>query len=880
MSKAVGQAAKLKAEIRLAQALSEFCARLSEPRSREFKTLRATSPPSPDDVVRLTEEVNRDGSRTHKAWRPYATKMALFLEKVQWLSRIGDVLLGSSQNWIASSVWTAVKVTLGIAVGSLRFFQRISDLFLKIGKASTVTKDLVELFPDSKELQDLMCEYLITLVNFCAKVVKELEKPTVLQLTCPFIAFFDKEASQFETDLAQWGIAIDKRVVVLLTRRQADSADTIAKIGRTLAQWVPSVEKKQQYLILRSSRLQEKLCSRQYERVAAWRRQRRKGTAEWLFKEQAYLDWKNTTKSGVLWIHGKLGSGKTVLLANIVAELYRLPQGGDNTISGDGRPIVTYHFCNHDRPDSNTYDFILGSVVQQIVARLEPGSRVIAEMDRYLQSAPCRPLEDEVIGILRRGLPRNRPVFMVLDALDECQEETAASILGALKSLSEVCVVRLCFSTRADAPVSGVIMSIFPRIDYQVSMSSPAAVADMESFVEAEFERRRHVRKLDVSLEGIVKDVLVGASEGMYLWVALQIETLFPLHGHTLLTDSDILRLLKNPPKDLFEVFDRALERISDPRYGKTIFQLVAAAKQPLTVAELRIALHVQPGNLDWNPMTIPKDGEAIISLCGGCLLEVDEEDDTVRFIHHSVRQHLVLDFEAVQRDDHGGASTYKFCESEADIHMGMVCVTYLRYSIFDTTLAAKSRLDVDVNQLTGTLNQLPGMEEGVASTLIAAIRRRRVLAQGKIDIGRILQCYLKPKVDIPGLLVFSDYAHEHWIWHTVRFWPEPCGEFKRYKKSGRCWIMSHLRCFGRWQKRPWGISIHLKAVIQKGCSGDSKGLLDYPIDPGVLPRLQRNSTEDVQLHLSVPGNLARLDGWGYSCLLPSALIEEYEIHP
>lgn len=62
MSTALSQVAPLKAEIRLAQALSEFCAGLSESRAREFKSLQTTSPPGPDDVVRLTEEINRDGS--------------------------------------------------------------------------------------------------------------------------------------------------------------------------------------------------------------------------------------------------------------------------------------------------------------------------------------------------------------------------------------------------------------------------------------------------------------------------------------------------------------------------------------------------------------------------------------------------------------------------------------------------------------------------------------------------------------------------------------------------------------------------------------------------------------------------------------------------
>jgi len=280
-----------------------------------------------------------------------------------------------------------------------------------------------------------------------------------------------------------------------------------------------------------------------------------------------------------------------------------------------------------------------------------------------------------------------------------------------------------------------------------------------------------------------------------YLWVALQIETLFPLHGNTLLTDSDILRLLENPPKDLSEVFDRALERIADRRYGKTIFQLIAAARRPLTVAELRIALHVQPGILDWDPMNLPKDGEAIIALCGGCLLEVDEEDDTVRFIHQSVQQHLEVAAAPTRRDDadgasasaganagagagaSAGASAYKFRISEADIYLGMVCVTYLRYSIFDTTMVATSKVLVDAGQLTKQVTRPAGTEASVVSTVITAIKRRRVSTQQEVDIGQILQRYLEPKVNVAELLVFSDYTHEHWIWHTARFWPAPCGE-------------------------------------------------------------------------------------------------------
>lgn len=82
MSVALSQTARLKPEIRLAQALSQFAAKLDENRRVTFKNLQSQSPPTAADVIRLTEEVNRDGSRLHKAWRPYGTRLVGILERI------------------------------------------------------------------------------------------------------------------------------------------------------------------------------------------------------------------------------------------------------------------------------------------------------------------------------------------------------------------------------------------------------------------------------------------------------------------------------------------------------------------------------------------------------------------------------------------------------------------------------------------------------------------------------------------------------------------------------------------------------------------------------------------------------------------------------
>jgi len=45
---------------------------------------------------------------------PLRHPMTLFLDKIQTLACVGDLLVGLSQNLIASGVWTVMKRTLGV----------------------------------------------------------------------------------------------------------------------------------------------------------------------------------------------------------------------------------------------------------------------------------------------------------------------------------------------------------------------------------------------------------------------------------------------------------------------------------------------------------------------------------------------------------------------------------------------------------------------------------------------------------------------------------------------------------------------------------------------------------------------------------------------
>jgi len=110
--------AKLDASLRLSQAISEFGALLDSVNAKHhavFKTLRTRKPPTAYDVLQFTEELNRDGLRLHRTWwKRYGTRLVKILDHIQIVMTAGDILIGGSQNMIASGVWAVVRLSLQV----------------------------------------------------------------------------------------------------------------------------------------------------------------------------------------------------------------------------------------------------------------------------------------------------------------------------------------------------------------------------------------------------------------------------------------------------------------------------------------------------------------------------------------------------------------------------------------------------------------------------------------------------------------------------------------------------------------------------------------------------------------------------------------------
>lgn len=115
MALALSNAGRLTADIRLAQAVSNYEASLNDAQKAEFRTLRyktRMTAPGADDVMKLTAEMDRQAGHKIGAWRCFGPRFTNVLHTVQQYAALGDIVIGGSQNLVACGVWCVVRTSL------------------------------------------------------------------------------------------------------------------------------------------------------------------------------------------------------------------------------------------------------------------------------------------------------------------------------------------------------------------------------------------------------------------------------------------------------------------------------------------------------------------------------------------------------------------------------------------------------------------------------------------------------------------------------------------------------------------------------------------------------------------------------------------------
>lgn len=229
-------------------------------------------------------------------------------------------------------------------------------------------------------------------------------------------------------------------------------------------------------------------------------------------------------------------------------------------------------------------------------------------------------------------------------------------------------------------------------------------------------------------------------------------------------TDNAIRQALAHLPRSLSKTYHRLLQispEMQQP-YQRETLELVFTAHRPLSVDEIREALSVTPGDAVWGAANQINDISGALKCCSAPLT-IDEEEATVRFMHHSVKQFLQKDF-GVTNDELRPSNYGKFSD-QADSFMGSVIMTYLSYGIFGSEISQADRSDSAIQIEPSAV--IDSTLKLVLPTRMAAMKFLSTRRSFVIDIDPVPEAYLK-NIQTTSEFRFYSYAVMYWQGHIT----------------------------------------------------------------------------------------------------------------
>ncbi|KAN0139438.1 hypothetical protein V8E53_002939 [Lactarius tabidus] len=409
------------------------------------------------------------------------------------------------------------------------------------------------------------------------------------------------------------------------------------------------------------------------------RKAQHNGTAVWLFRGQIVIDWKST--GSLLWIHGKPGSGKSVICSSVIQDI--------TTICETGSAIMAYFYFDFKDLRKQTCHDLLRSLVFQLSTDSSPCCAILHRVYKAHKDGTQQPSDDtlkeclkEMLRLLAQG-----QVFIVLDALDECPDFSGlppprSEVLQLVKELVNLRLPELyiCTTSRPEVDIRAVLQPLaFRSVSLHDESGQKDDIADYVRNV-VNSSSSAAMRRWRADDKELIIETLRERADGMFRWVFCQLDALqhcFP---------PNIRQYLNELPESLDETYERILKGINKAQKDNAhrLLQCLTVAVRPLRVEELAelLAFDFQASGSGGIP-TLKEDWrwddeeEAVLSTCSSLIAIIPRDNSrVVQFSHFSVKEYLTSP--RLARSPHGEVSRFRIDLELAHTVMAQACLATL----------------------------------------------------------------------------------------------------------------------------------------------------------------------------------------------------------
>ncbi|KAM6529647.1 hypothetical protein FALCPG4_007776 [Fusarium falciforme] len=365
------------------------------------------------------------------------------------------------------------------------------------------------------------------------------------------------------------------------------------------------------------------------------------GTCDWLLRHETYTSWASCDR-GLLWIKGKPGSGKSTLLryALNAMEILNIRESA---------LVLSFFFHGRGSELQKTPLGLFRSVLHQLLRQVpEALTDLVATFQQRCESIGkpgekwqwhSRELqrfsESSLLNVLR-----TRPVWLFVDALDECGKENAVKLVEDFESMlqrppsSDLKRFRICFTCRHYP-----ILNLDGVFEVCVEKENRK---DISTFVQDKLSSFRG-RTLST-----IPDVIVKRADGVFMWARLMVKQVLDLEREGIGLKK-IEAVILSVPQELDALYRDLIRNMGSD--SLKLIEWICFATRPLSLDELRWALVIEVDCLHQSLYECQSAGDytsddermqrRVQTLSRG-LAEVTSDGKVVQFIHQSVKDFFV----------------------------------------------------------------------------------------------------------------------------------------------------------------------------------------------------------------------------------------------
>jgi hypothetical protein len=369
-----------------------------------------------------------------------------------------------------------------------------------------------------------------------------------------------------------------------------------------------------------------------------------KGTCQWALQNPEYIRWWESTYNDLLWVSADPGCGKSVLARSIIDDVQA------------SSPVTMCFFFFKDNDEQNHLATALCSILHQLFSQRpyllhhaipswekngeeKNGERLQQEVDELWRIFTAAALADV-----------SHNTICIFDALDECREMDQGQLIEKLQTFycqpsTKDTRLKFLVTSRPYDHIQDHFRAItdsFPHIHIKGEEENDQIGEEIDLVVKIRVRELAETVPLSLDVYQRVQQQLLQMENRTYLWLRLAIDDIRTTFKRSLRPTESSITLI---PPSVNAAYEKILSRVPVDQTDivKKILEIIVAARRPLTIREMAMALGIATC---LGPRTTIQAGldpidldEKLRQLCG---LFVFTNHSKIYLIHQTAREFLI----------------------------------------------------------------------------------------------------------------------------------------------------------------------------------------------------------------------------------------------